>query len=578
MKQEMISKMKRENKKCSKVNKMSILEPVPNGHRGITLIALVITIIVLLILAAVSIATLTGENGILAQAENAKKKTEEAAKKEKELLQSYEDTIGDITEGEIWRASLNTTEYSTNVNINVASKYYEQEKLPDTLKGYKELYILRVLGIKEYNSMDEYIIGTMGVSSIEEALDLYKEETGEEVTRDQLVYEVIVGGVTNEDEALEKFGFSKENIEQIELEYEEKKSQETEVEVPERYKNRTYTITYPDGSTQTVNGEELATFEGAFKVTENNNQYTIKIKDSENHEENLSITVNNFVKYATYEEGDYTYNFYNGDEGYSVEAKDKTLTEYGEILSEIEGIPVVYMNSTFEDCINMTKSPKIPDGITDVIQTYWNCTNLMEAPEIPTGVTSMKYTFYKCSNLTTAPKIPATVTNMDYTFAYCEKLVGAPEIPRGVTSMNNTFAKCTSLIKVPVIPNTVINMNATFDRCTNLEEAPEIPESVERMWDTFYGCTKLKEAPDIPSKVSMMQSVFEECTGLSGKVVINSVELIGNELGKEALKNTGTQGTGLIVIVPNDEVRELLIQNSGYNPDKVKIVKSEDEI
>ncbi len=34
-------------------------------NKGITLIALVITIIVLLILAAVSIATLTGENGIL---------------------------------------------------------------------------------------------------------------------------------------------------------------------------------------------------------------------------------------------------------------------------------------------------------------------------------------------------------------------------------------------------------------------------------------------------------------------------------------------------------------------------------
>ena len=42
---------------------------------GITLIALVITIIVLLILAAVSIATLTGENGILTQANNAKEQT-----------------------------------------------------------------------------------------------------------------------------------------------------------------------------------------------------------------------------------------------------------------------------------------------------------------------------------------------------------------------------------------------------------------------------------------------------------------------------------------------------------------------
>jgi len=61
-------------------------------NKGITLIALVITIIVLLILAAVSIATLTGENGILTQAGNSKTDTEKGAAKEKvqvEVLGSY---------------------------------------------------------------------------------------------------------------------------------------------------------------------------------------------------------------------------------------------------------------------------------------------------------------------------------------------------------------------------------------------------------------------------------------------------------------------------------------------------------
>ena len=46
-------------------------------NNGITLIALVITIIVLLILAAISIATLTGKNGILTKANLAKTRTEE---------------------------------------------------------------------------------------------------------------------------------------------------------------------------------------------------------------------------------------------------------------------------------------------------------------------------------------------------------------------------------------------------------------------------------------------------------------------------------------------------------------------
>ena len=53
------------------------------NNKGITLIALVITIIVLLILAGISIAMLTGENGILTKAQSAKTETEYANAKEK---------------------------------------------------------------------------------------------------------------------------------------------------------------------------------------------------------------------------------------------------------------------------------------------------------------------------------------------------------------------------------------------------------------------------------------------------------------------------------------------------------------
>ena len=47
-------------------------------EKGITLIALVVTIVVLLILAGVSISMLTGENGIITQAQNSKEATEQA--------------------------------------------------------------------------------------------------------------------------------------------------------------------------------------------------------------------------------------------------------------------------------------------------------------------------------------------------------------------------------------------------------------------------------------------------------------------------------------------------------------------
>ena len=53
------------------------------NQKGITLIALVITIIVLLILAGVSIAMLTGNNGILTQANTSKSETAKAEAIEK---------------------------------------------------------------------------------------------------------------------------------------------------------------------------------------------------------------------------------------------------------------------------------------------------------------------------------------------------------------------------------------------------------------------------------------------------------------------------------------------------------------
>ena len=62
-------------------------------NKGITLIALVVTIIVLLILAGISISMLTGQNGILTRAAESKVKTEEAEKQENERMQDYEDTI-----------------------------------------------------------------------------------------------------------------------------------------------------------------------------------------------------------------------------------------------------------------------------------------------------------------------------------------------------------------------------------------------------------------------------------------------------------------------------------------------------
>ena len=61
-----------------------------NKNEGITLIALVVTIIVLLILAGISIQMLTGDNGILNRAAEAKENTEQSQLEEQRRLASME--------------------------------------------------------------------------------------------------------------------------------------------------------------------------------------------------------------------------------------------------------------------------------------------------------------------------------------------------------------------------------------------------------------------------------------------------------------------------------------------------------
>ena len=67
--------------------------------KGITLISLVVTIIILLILAGVTIATLMGENGIIKRAGQAKEEYEKAQIAEQESLNELEKQLEDYNKG-----------------------------------------------------------------------------------------------------------------------------------------------------------------------------------------------------------------------------------------------------------------------------------------------------------------------------------------------------------------------------------------------------------------------------------------------------------------------------------------------
>lgn len=88
---------------------MSIIK---KSNRGITLVALVVTIIVLLILATVSINLVLGENGIITRAKGAKNLSEKSRNKEFSEINNLENEIYNST-GEVKQVNdLNPGEFT----------------------------------------------------------------------------------------------------------------------------------------------------------------------------------------------------------------------------------------------------------------------------------------------------------------------------------------------------------------------------------------------------------------------------------------------------------------------------------
>ncbi len=102
-----------------------MLQSKVKTNKGITLIALVMTIVVFLILAGVTIAMLTGNNGILTKANEAKNKITEAMAKKKiqvKVAGSY-GTDGNISIDEL------------NKNLqNISGIKYNEKEISDSNK------------------------------------------------------------------------------------------------------------------------------------------------------------------------------------------------------------------------------------------------------------------------------------------------------------------------------------------------------------------------------------------------------------------------------------------------------------
>ena len=323
--------------------------------KGITLIALIITIVVLLILAGISISMLTGQNGILNRAEEAKDKTEEEQLEEKEKLGDMEDIISEYT-GIDWDFVLANAEKhpeqkkSTAIGIGTDGKPVNMDLWEYTLLN-DETYGLNTKENLETESSQGVTAGYKGGftqdGEIEGKIPQYiSEDNGNNFKE-----------VTN----LKWLFFNCIDM---------KKSPE----IPTTAKILNYTFR---ACTNLVSTPEIP-----YGVSNMSRTF-------------LDCTSLENVVNIPYGVIDLSYAF------------DGCIK-----LKNVPDIPdsVISMERTFDGCISLDIAPKLSNNLVNMYMTFINCENLKTASIVPSSVTNMNRAFYGCKNLTGEIEINANLT------------------------------------------------------------------------------------------------------------------------------------------------------------------------
>ena len=335
-------------------------------EKGITLIALVITIIVLLILAGVSIAMLTGQNGILSQANNAKIEQSHAAVKD--------------------GISLAYNEYQIEINTAGIEKIASTEKV--TIKGEEENYLANTDTFMDFLLAKGYIEDTTTGKIVVEKLTGAKQALGNG-TGETDIYKVeeengtyIVNYYNDEGTPKEIWNASSETAESEDNLDWDKILEEATEKHPEQTESNDIGVG-TDG--------ELVNLDLWYYSENNDESYTL----IQPYSSSGGIPA-------------YRGEIING----KIEG---TVPQY---IKEEGGrfLPVTYMIDTFYGLEDLEEAPQIPNSVKEMRSTFSGCSQLKKAPTIPNLVEIMNGTFSYCTQLEEAPTIPNSVREMLYTF------------------------------------------------------------------------------------------------------------------------------------------------------------------
>ena len=500
--------------------------------KGITLIALVVTIVVLLILAAVSISMLTGENGIITQAQQSKDKTEQA--KCEELV-----TVainGLIAENSGDRSKITPEKIAEQVNK-------ENNRSDVTAEGstFPTNIIFNEEGRKVGVDIELAVTG-----EIKE--EIYSAEVSEEdiAPANIFLYELIEGTGETASTEWDSLPTKEARIVGIKPEYCNFGGYNPETGNKE-YEDTNYEITLEDGTkiTETlvvpyqVEGQyiEGAYPEEMYKITEVDLAvywgsswagfgYTLPNVET--------IIYPNTVKVINGKEHS-SGNPYGSNSEYLFRTiKDITFPNKLETIG----------NNAFMDCtylVNIT----IPNSVTCIGDcAFFTCRDL-KSVKLQNGLTKIgKNAFSYCGNLTNIT-LPNSITNIgEEAFSYCSSLTNIT-IPNSVTSMGKgVFNSCDNLSDITMSNNIVSIEDNTFSYCYDLTNIT-IPNSVTNIGQSAFSYCSSLTSIIIPNSVTNIgDSAFSGCSSLTNITIPNSVTNIGYRAFDDCSSLTTVNYTG----------------------------------
>ena len=372
--------------------------------KGITLIALVISLIVLLILASVTIAALSGNNGILTKAKETKEKTEIGEEKEVVELATISAQMGEKYQ------SLNQVNLQKEID-----KQYGEGKTIVRDNGDNTFTVSFI------ESKREYDITSKGVEKGKDWNEIMQNAKATEEQKEERNAGVIGIGTDGKTVNMDLWEYTLNNGTYALNDIDDIKAEDANTE------NKGYLG-------KIINGK----IEGTVPMY-------IKGKNDKNF-----IPVTNLKDTFINLKNDF-------DELVTTPVIPSTVTEMQSTFSRcgklknITNLPpkLEIFKWTFYECTSFENfNMFIPNTVTNMGGTFQKCKNLKRFnSEIPNSVINMDYTFESCTNLSEFNStIPENVINMFATFSQCENLTEVNMvIPESVTNLQYTFRECLNL-------------------------------------------------------------------------------------------------------------------------------------